>query len=180
MDEFNTIFVFTDKARAVWPGFEMLILGLLVIIATSIWAFYSLWLIVSKNNFKRITHIVLAVISIYGGSGWAKQGYEENQYYQNEFSRLQRLYDSHTYGTVQGIVHIVRIEPYGKQDLIQIDGIDFEVSCYDSMLFTYSKASACGGALTEGVYARVFYYEYVSHFSTPVHYPEILRVDVKK
>jgi hypothetical protein len=88
MDEFNTIFVFTDKARAAWPGFEMVVIGLLAILATSSWALHSLWLIVLKNDLKRISHVVLALILIYGEIGLAKQGYEETQYYQNEFSYL--------------------------------------------------------------------------------------------
>jgi hypothetical protein len=80
---------------------------------------------------------------------------------------------------VEGTVHIVKVAPFGKQDIVQIDDIEFSISCYDIMLFTYSKAKDCGGVLTEGVYARVFYYQDDAVFSTPIQYPDILRVDIK-
>jgi len=179
MDEFNTIFIFTDKARAVWPGFEMVVIGLLAILATSIWALHSLWLVVLKNNLKRINQVVLALILICSEIGLTKQGYEETQYYQNEFSHLQKLYDSQNYEVVEGTVHVVKAAPLGKQDIVQIDDIEFSISCYDILLFTYSKARDCGGVLTEGVYARVLYYKDESVFSTPIQYPNILRVDIK-
>src|SRR6266481_4141026 len=109
MDKFSTIFVFTDKAYLVWYGSGGIVFGLLVLIASSVWAIYASWFIVFKKNFKRITHVLLSAILIYAGIGWAKLGYEEMQSYRNEYSRLQILYASQNYEIAEGTVHVIKV-----------------------------------------------------------------------
>ena len=125
---------------------------------------------------------MLSVILIYSGIGWVKLGYEEMQRYRNNYSRLQKMYASQDYEVVEGTVHVIKVGgryPNGPVDIIQIGNVRFSMGCGSSR-FDYSQSISCGGALIEGVYARVFYYEDVAYYSIPIQYPDILRVDIKK
>ncbi len=176
MDEFNTVFVFTEKANLIWQGSEETAFGIISFIASSIWALYTLYTICFRKNLRRITHLILAVILMIFVPGWISQGYEEMQWSRNEYSHLQKLYDSQGYSVAEGIVHVVKVgNSWGHDagDIIHIGDVEFAISCWD-VQFTYPQAIHCGGALTEGVFARVYYY--VDGYNNL----QIMRVDIKK
>jgi hypothetical protein len=179
MDEFSTIYVFTEKNHLVWSGTGEIAFGLLVFVFSLFWLAYSFLLLASRKDKKRISHIILSMVLLYGGNGWVRQGFETVQYYRDEYSRFQEIYTSQKYRIAEGPVHVIKVKALGKQDIVQIGNVDFEVSCYGTLQFTYSKALYCNGVLAEGVYARI-YYQPVTGDSLPIQYPEILRVDVRK
>ena len=164
MPEFTTVFEITRNSNGVFGGtvFDLLIgvgalLGILAFLVRNwgrgigakgyIWAafvlFWSLgWLYV--HNFPLVF-----------GHG----------------ARLMNAYRNKQYQVVEGPVHVIRQQPYhghSEGDVIRVGGQEFVIS-YFYYTPAYTKTIAHKGALTEGTYARIYYYD-----------GEILRVDVRK
>jgi hypothetical protein len=81
--------------------------------------------------------------------------------YIKEYSKLTTIYNNREYKVVEGFVHVLHLEPEGGHDsgdIIQINKVEFEISCYADIL-GYNKTIVRGGVLTEGTFAKVYYYQ---------------------
>ena len=92
----------------------------------------------------------------------------------NVFGHINRLvnaYHDKQYEIVEGPVEVLHQQPatgHSKGDVIRVNGREFEVN-YFYATPAYHNTIAHKGALKEGTYARIYYYD-----------GEILRVDVRK
>jgi hypothetical protein len=176
MDGFHTVFIFTDKAGLIWEGSGEMAVGIISFAVTSAWALYAFYALVFNRNLKRITNLMLAMILMFSATGFIWSGYKEMRRFGNEYSHIQELYNSQSYKIVEGMVHVIRVESqsgHDAGDVIRVGDVGFAISCYN-IQFTYSQAIHCGGVLSDGVFARIYYY--VDNYG----YPQILRLDVKK
>ena len=92
----------------------------------------------------------------------------------NVFGHVNKLvsaYKDKRYEIVEGPVQVLWQQPYhghSQGDRIRVNGKEFVVS-YFYATPAYTKTIAHGGVLTQGTYARLYYYD-----------GEILRVDIRR
>lgn len=93
---------------------------------------------------------------------------------------LTRLYQSGKCKTAEGVVHVSHEQPYhghSSGDKFEIDGVRFEVSYFTTGAH-YKRTISHGGALREGVQARVWFCEFCSTGTCDT--PAIARVDIRE
>jgi hypothetical protein len=76
------------------------------------------------------------------------------------YQQYQAVFDKREYQVVEGLVKVLHIFPpqgHDKGDIIVIDGAEFEITPHHK--YHYNKPIVDGGILTEGRYARVYYYD---------------------
>ena len=195
MDDFTTVFLFTENAAPIFTDFEKRIslgitfflvglIGLLLVSAAL--KYFKKSINTSKKNTKKaITFIKWYFIFQFGCAIlwailWLGAHVPFYLRYKNEYTRLQAEYNSKQYQVAEGIVHVTHTQPaYGhdKGDVIKIGNVELVVNAYLET-FGYKATISHGGALTEGTYARVFY-DYDPTASESFQYT-ILQVDIKK
>ncbi|MCP4143628.1 MAG: hypothetical protein GY755_25635 [Chloroflexi bacterium] len=176
MGEYNTVFIFTEKANLQWTGSGELGINIILFIAISIWVLYSLHSVLFNNNRKYISHFILSVILFLFMSAGIWSNYEEVKRWRNEYEDLQKRYVSEDYNIAEGTVDLIQVGRRGGHDggdIIQIDGIEFSISFFERT-YAYSQPIRYGGALLHDVVARIYYY--VDDHDDY----KILRVDVKE
>jgi hypothetical protein len=91
--------------------------------------------------------------------------------YSERYNLLVNVYESQHYEVAEGTVHVLSVQPEGGHapgDNIRIGDVKFEVDYYSGD-FGYGTSIAHHGILTEGTYAKVYYYD-----------GRILRIDLKQ
>ena len=87
--------------------------------------------------------------------------HKDYDYLGTQYAELSNAYNNREYMMAEGVVDVLHLEPEGGHDagdIIQINGVEFEFSCFHDTL-GYNKTIVFGGVLTEGTFARVFYYQ---------------------
>jgi len=190
MDDFTTVFIFSENANQLLSGFEerlsigmaFFIIGLigLAIVLIIFAKFFK-----NSNSKQVITFIKWFLVlsfscSILWAIPWIGLHSFSYFHYKNEYARLQAIYDSHQYQIAEGVVHVLQTQPasgHDEGDILVIGDVQLDVDAY-LMTFGYKTTIAQGGALTEGTYARIFY-DYNPNANKYSQYT-ILQVDVKK
>jgi hypothetical protein len=76
------------------------------------------------------------------------------------YQKYQAVFDKKEYQVVEGLVKVLHVFPpqgHDQGDIIVIGGVEFEITPHHK--YHYNKPIVNGGILTEGMYARVYYYE---------------------
>jgi hypothetical protein len=191
MDDFKTVFLFTDYASAYNIGHMS---GRSLGLYLSLFSFLAILFVVfkaflfpdmtfdkSQSNLivgRESTLLIYCVLIIFG-LVWSALS-EPDSDYNDLYLSLVDIYNTQQYEIAEGVVHVLHIQEYlghDQADIVRIDDVEFEVNFYYRS-FGYTTSISHGGALAEGTYARVFY--------TLVKYSEdssenlILRIDVKR
>jgi hypothetical protein len=155
-----TIFIFTEKARKILgePQGDIFFAGV-IILACVAYLLYIAFFITHKQ--KRPLNVIVVVIFLFFFGSRISDEARNQQYLDDVYAQLTRVYQNKEYKIVEGRVSVLHEEPEGGHDsgdIIKIDGIAFELSCFRTT-FGYNKTIVYGGVLTEGTFARVFYYQ---------------------
>lgn len=178
MDDFRTIFLFTDTADSLLNKLK----GQIPVGATSvllgIGALFVALLLLKRRGRFALRLLFAGMFLIFWGTSWFNGHSNDYSRFDLEFRTLQRVYANQQYQVVEGYVHVLHMQPangHDKGDVISIGGVEFEINAY-VLTFGYAHIIAHGGALTEGAYARIYYYRDKSFSYRPM---TILRVDLK-
>jgi hypothetical protein len=173
MDDFTTVFVFTDKAkevfgvanRSLWDGILIIAIGVVLLV---------LFIIQGRKKPPKLVGILFVLawmVFWFGGStGWISRGQKDYSRYNDEYQRLLDIYNNQRYKITEGIIqvqHAQRAGGHDTGDIVDIGGVEFEFSYY-ATTFGYNKTISHGGVLQQGVYARIYYTDEM-----------ILRIDMK-
>lgn len=196
MDEFTTVFLFTDKvplyekvtSSAIifqFAFFLALFVFLLILIGDAIKKSSFLKArviiggrIISLLNFVLLSPIILVCFYISLLLFLEFFGTMDYIIYKDEFKHLESIYQSQDYQVTEGYVNVKHVQPYNGHDIgdiIEIGNTELEVDLY-SRTFGYKITIAHNGVLTEGTYARVYFTEDPSRISKYT----ILRIDIKR
>lgn len=165
-DGFRTVFLFTDEANvadtlswagdSAWMGKFMLSLSVLVVISV-------IWGTIRAKGARKLTSFLGGVLFliVWVGSSihWVEIGEERQKEQQQEYQALLDIYNRQQYKIAEGQVEVLHTQPsegHDTGDLLRIGGVELEVDAFLST-FGYRQTISHGGALAEGVYARVFY-----------------------
>ncbi|CAG0973664.1 hypothetical protein ANAEL_01321 [Anaerolineales bacterium] len=156
-----TVFDFSDKAQKLLADSygNIYSYSLAAILCVLLVAFIAIILLRKENHTDRKYILGAVVFLAIFGSHFLK-GYLHNDYIEG-YTELKTIYDNRQYEIVEGVVHVIHLEPEGGHDsgdIIEINKVEFELSCYHDTL-GYNKTIVYGGVLTEGTFARVFYYQ---------------------
>lgn len=153
-----TVFIFTDKVQkllGVAKGnlyYDVFLI--LISLAVVSYAFY-------KKPHHKTRYIVVGSLFLLLCVNWFIGEVRYYKYLENEYSKLTTIYREQEYKVVEGFIEVLHEQPEGGHDagdIFRIDEIEFELSCF-SDTFGYNRTIVYGGALTEGVFARVYYYQ---------------------
>jgi len=178
MQEETTLFLFSDKAPAIFRSFFAGPLLLAVFLAV-----FLTFLLFSRPGtalwarFRLLPLLLLALVPLCSATFFFGSEYPSYAQYSRRYRELLEIYQRHTYLVVRGQVHVLHEQAIGGHDdpdLLEIDGAVFEVA--DAMSFGYTQSITHGGALTEGSRVVVYYCLCPSNPSVPSP-PTILRID---
>ena len=164
MPEFTTVFEITRNSNGIF-GDEVfrLLIGVVALVG-------SVTLLVRnvrrRENAKDYIGPVFVLI---WSLAWLSMHLLPNVF--GHINKLVSAYREERYEIVEGPVQVLWQQPYhghSQGDRIRVNGKEFVVS-YFYATPAYTKTIAHGGALTQGTYARIYYYD-----------GEILRVDIRK
>ena len=172
-----TVFIFSDKAqKLVANSYGNIYSYILAIILCSALVIFIATALFRKQNHIDRKYIYGALIFLAIFDSHFLKGYQSNDYIK-EYTQLKTIYENQEYKIIEGIVHVLHLEPEGGHDsgdIIQINEIEFELSCFHNTL-GYNKTIVYGGVLTEGTFARVYYYQAEGQSSRDA---IILRIDL--
>ena len=178
MSEFITAFLFTEKAKNILGDVQgNVYIESAAIIIVFTYLFYSAFRLIAKKEKYVGSLIIFIIFLLIIFSNAAKESFARRQLLQNEYAILLDVYQNQKYEVAEGTVRVLHLEPDGGHaagDIIKIGDVEFEFSCYHHT-FGYSKTIVFGGILTEGIFARVYYYQ-TSDFSSRGKI--ILRIDL--
>jgi hypothetical protein len=191
MDEFTTVFVFSENISTVVHGNNgNITIGIIaLIIGLAGLLLINILPIVFTNKANQIKNYLYLNKKrlMFGFSGavawatiWLGIFMSDNSNTNNAYSQLQEKYNSGEYQIAEGVVHVLHTQPedgHDDGDIITIGDETFEINAY---LYTlgYNTTISHGGVLTEGTYARVFY-EHNETYTSKSHPNMILRIDIK-
>lgn len=164
MSDFETVFEITKNSNGVFGGtvFDLLI---------GVAALFGILVYLVRNWRRGIgaKGYIWAGFVLVWSVGWL--------YFHNfplvfgDGAKLLNAYRNKQYQVAEGPVQVLHQQPYhghSEGDRIRVGGQEFVIS-YFYYTPAYTKTIAHKGALTEGTYARIYYFA-----------GEILRVDVRK
>ena len=164
MPEFVTVFEITRNSNGIFADevFRLLI-GVVALLG-------SLKLLVRNwRRGERAKDYIWPVFVLIWSLGWLYMHLIPNVF--GHTNTLVNAYQQKQYKIVEGQVHVLHQQPYhghSEGDRIRVDGQEFVIS-YFYYTSAYRNTIAHKGALKEGTYARIYYYD-----------GEILRVDIRK
>jgi hypothetical protein len=157
-----TVFSFVDKAQRFITnahGNEFYN-GLASVLCVAVFLFLFTTTLRKKNHpNRRYLYFPLVLIFFFGNQYMT--AHKDYNYLSKEYAELTTAYENREFKIVEGVVHVLHLEPEGGHDsgdIIEINGVEFEFSCFHDTL-GYNKTIVFGGVLTEGTFARVFYYQ---------------------
>ncbi len=136
-------------------------------------------LIVNRKFKDGLLGILIAGFVVVLSVNWIMLHAQDYARDNQEYTRLANVYDEHRCKVAEGVVQVSHTEPAGghsQGDIINVDGVEFEISYY-TRTFGYSQSLAHGGVLSEGAYARICYDVNDSPFGNRL--TTILQVDLK-
>lgn len=116
---------------------------------------------VRKRDHSKRQYMFFPLILVFVFGNQYRSAHNNLNYLSTQYTELMEVYNSRQYQVVEGAVHILHMQPEGGHDsgdIIQIDGVELEFSCFSNTL-GYNKTIVFGGVLTEGTVARLFYYQ---------------------
>jgi hypothetical protein len=168
MNQFTTVFFFQGDPNGVFfDTYWRLLVGVLAIVGGCIWCYRSLKR--PPQEHQKPTLPAALFLTIWG-IGWLSihlSGYLSES---RAYHKLVDVYNSRQYAIAEGPVQVLHTQPtsgHARGDLIRINETEFEIDYFD-VTPGYKTTIRHGGWLTEGIYARVYYYQ-----------GTILRVDLK-
>jgi hypothetical protein len=190
MNEFTTVFIFTNVARDAYFIIICPALGILIFFCYLLFKqrihklpdsegeenirniklppyFFPLFLYMSGMAIFMVLYSLTAM------------GAPNPLFDNHEYAKLKRIYNSQQYSVAEGIVHVLHaqnVHGHEEGDIIKIGSVELEITAF-IITYGYHTPISHGGALTEGTYARVFYIE---NPPGSVSKDTILRVDIKK
>jgi len=157
-----TIFSFVDKAQRFITNAQRneFYNGLASVFCIAIFLFLFITTVHKKSHpNRRYVYIPLVLILFFGNQYMS--AHKDYDYLGTQYAELSNAYNNREYMMAEGVVDVLHLEPEGGHDagdIIQINGVEFEFSCFHDTL-GYNKTIVFGGVLTEGTFARVFYYQ---------------------
>jgi hypothetical protein len=157
-----TIFSFVDKAQRYITNaqggefYNGLAIGLCILV----FLFLFIVTVRKKSHLNRRYVYFPLILMLFFGNQYMS-AHKDNDYWRKQYAELSSAYNNRKYMITEGVVHVLHLEPEGGHDagdIIQINGVEFEFSCFHNT-FGYNKTIVFGGVLTEGTFARVFYYQ---------------------
>ncbi|HEY6071054.1 MAG TPA: hypothetical protein VIU85_06750 [Chthoniobacterales bacterium] len=164
MPEFTTVFEITRNSNGVF-GDEVfrLLIGIVALLG-------SLTLLVRNVRRRESAKDYIGPVFVLIWSvAWISMHLLPNVF--GHVNKLVSAYRDKRYEIVEGPVQVLWQQPYhghSQGDRIRVNGKEFVVN-YFYATPAYTKTIAHGGVLTQGTYARIYYYE-----------GEILRVDIRR
>ena len=157
-----TVFIFTDKAQKTLGAAQgNVFFGIVVIVAIIAFLVYTAFVIIGKKKNRLGTTVIGSILFLFIFSSMFADDIQRREYENNVYDKLINVYQNREYKIVEGPVKVLHIEPeegHNAGDIVQIGRVEFEFSCYHDT-FAYNKTIVFGGVLTEGTFARVFYYQ---------------------
>jgi hypothetical protein len=157
-----TVFVFTDKAqRLLGEAQGNVIFDIVIVIVCIAFLVYTAFVKYRKEKSVIAGSALGVIVFLFFFSSWFMNEIGQQQYLRNKYSEATTIYQNREYKIVEGIVSVLHMEPEGGHDsgdIIKINDVEFEFRCA-SDTFGYNKTIVYGGVLTEGTFARVFYYQ---------------------
>jgi hypothetical protein len=156
-----TVFTFIEKSQKLMTdaGANQFYSGLASLVCMAVFLVLFVSIMRGKNPQGRYVYFLFVFLGVFGFQFvQAHQNYSDVH---KEYSELASLYHSLDFKIVEGDVHVLHLEPengHAAGDIIEIDGVEFEFSCFHDTL-GYNKTIVYGGVLTEGTFARVYYYQ---------------------
>jgi hypothetical protein len=174
MNNFTTVFIF-NKNNPLVPELYVYLIATILLIGVGIWMIFIFISAKKKKtetiNDRTYEYLVGGIFLTGIGLIWSLVNLYSCVYYTQRQIRLTRIYESKQYQIAEGTVHVISIEPkeeHAPGDKIQVDGVEFEI--VNNLLdFGYNTSITHGGVLTEGVFAKIFYYD-----------GTILRIDLRQ
>lgn len=162
MDNFTTVFEITKGDND--TSIHMLLIGIFFFILGVV-----VLIIKKKRRGRWLENLYIPLFLLVSGLFLSLIGGSDLINYNKIANDLVSAYRNNQYKVVEGTVHVLYEQPksgHTKGDIISIDGKEFEIN-YFIRTRAYHKTISHGGALNEGVYARVYHYK-----------EKILQVDV--
>jgi hypothetical protein len=173
MDDFTTVFIFTDSADGAFRSIiQSSVCVTIIVIIIGGFIFGS----AIKNQKKDtqipngISVVILVVFLMYFIANALAGQLGDYTRTNLQYRHLLDVYNNQQYRVAEGIVEVLHTQPWSghdKGDIIRIGQATLEVNYYVATV-GYKKTIANGGVLKNGVYARVYYTD-----------GTILRVDIK-
>jgi hypothetical protein len=178
MQEDTTLFLFTDKAPAIFRSFFAgpMLFALFLAVFLTFFLFSrpgaALW-----ARFRLLPVLVLALVPLCSAVFFFGSEYPSYAQHSRDYRELLDIYQAHRSLVVEGQVHVLHEQALGGHDdpdLVEIDGAIFEIA--DAVSFGYTQTIARGGVLTEGSPVIVYYCLCPSNPAVAPP-PTILRID---
>lgn len=183
MDDFTTAFLFINTGNQQLDYYQRATQSYLLLAVIGVALFLcSIIVGLIRKKFQTLHYnlMVLGVFLMVVGLNTAKVNFQDHKAVVTEYAQLLNIYDGHQYKTAEGIVqvlHTQRYEGHDNGDVIKVGNTEFNINYYVRTI-GYHDTLAHGGVLTEGSYARIYYYESKSE-NGYAGYVTILRVDLK-
>ncbi len=169
-DGYVNVFYFSDRAdeifaseqkRLLYDGFWLIIGGILVL-SGFVTFIKSIW---KQERFpgslKGLPILIFGLVWVWLTWGWLMNTFENNLASEQLYQQYQQVFQSQQYQVVEGSVKVLHVFPPGGHDagdIIVINEVEFEIRPIHNA-FSYDKPIVEGGILTDGRYARIYYYE---------------------
>jgi hypothetical protein len=157
-----TAFIFTDKAEKILSNTQSnMFVESILVIGVFAFLFYKTFLMIRKKEKNKGFAIAAIIFFIIFFASSAKDEFQQRQYLENEYSKLLAVYQNQEYKITEGAVSVLHSEPEGGHaagDIIRVGNVEFELSCFHNT-FGYNKTIIYGGILTEGAFAKIYYYQ---------------------
>ena len=156
-----TVFVFTDKTQKIFGGVHGdLLIEFVLILICIIYLSYIVFFSFRKKKTNNLTNVFAVFFLLLMGNKFIDDFHSRNHFI-DEYNSFVEIYQNKEYQITEGVVKVLHEQPesgHDRGDVIKIGQVLFELSCF-SNTFAYNKTVVFGGILTEGTFARVFYYQ---------------------
>ncbi len=157
-----TVFIFADKAqKLLGEGKGNLYFAVFLILASIGYLSYAIYIKTHDKKRSIALFVITGLLFLISSVSWFNIENKHYRYLSNQYSELTSIYKNREYKIVEGYVEVLHKEPNGGHDtgdVIRINEVEFELSCFHNT-FGYNRTIVFGGVLTEGAFAKVYYYQ---------------------
>jgi hypothetical protein len=157
-----TVFIFTDKAQKLLGEAKgNLYFDVFLVLVSIAFLLYGIYMKTRDKKRSIALVIIVGLCFLIFSVSWSNNENQHYRYLSNQYSELTSIYKNQEYKIAEGYIEVLHKEPEGGHDtgdIIRIDGVEFELSCFHNT-FGYNRTIVFGGVLTEGAFATVYYYQ---------------------